>query len=134
MQTKYYLLWKGLESGPYTVAEIQRMLKFGEIGVLHKIRNEHTSEYILLKDFNFSIEEYQKPVSENASFALECIIYTIIGASFLSIWIFLVAFVLMLGLWFMKYKSLVKIGLPLLIIVGPLGAVFFKLIYPMLAQ
>ena len=53
---KYHLLWKGVESGPYSAADIQRMLKFGEIGYFHKIKMEGMSDYVLLKDFNFSTE------------------------------------------------------------------------------
>ena len=127
---KYYLQWKGVQSGPFSIEEVERMLKFGEVGILHKIRMEDDDEFILLKDFDFT----------NASkigvsgLLLEYLMYGVSGLSFLSVWLLIVGIICSAILWKVGYKSLSRRSMIATLIIGTLGLVFFKAIYPVLIQ
>jgi len=47
---KYFLQWKGRESGPFTAEEIKTKLRDNEIGLLHSIR-DHSGTAVTVEEF-----------------------------------------------------------------------------------
>ena len=127
---KYYLQWKGVQSGPFSIEEVERMLKFGEVGILHKIRMEDDDEFVLLKDFDFT----NAPKIGVSGLLLEYLMYGVSGLSFLSVWLLIVGIICSAILWKVGYKSLSRRSMIATLIIGTLGLVFFKAIYPVLIQ
>ena len=134
-QLKYYLLWKGSESGPFSFEEVERKLKFGEIGLLHKIRCEVDEEFSLLKDYDFSSRLVNSRECKWASsVSTEYVLYVFAGLSFLSKWIMLVSVMLSIVIWILNNRSLAKKSFITSLTMGGIGFVFFEIIYPVLIQ
>lgn len=131
---KYKLLWKGVESGPYSASEIQRMLKFGEIGIFHKIKADGMSDYVLLKDFDFSAKTCVASKNKNVSIFMEYVVYAIAGMSFLSLLFLGIGIVGGIAMWLLGYKSIARRCILLSVVIGSFGFIFFEKIYPTLIQ
>ncbi len=131
---KYKLLWKGVESGPYSASDIQRMLKFGEIGVFHKIKADGMPDYVLLKDFDFSAKTYVASKNKNVSIFMEYVAYVIAGMSFLSLLFLGIGVVGGITMWLLGYKPIACRCILLSMVIGSFGFIFFEKIYPTLVQ
>ncbi|MBO5255312.1 MAG: hypothetical protein J6B07_05745 [Opitutales bacterium] len=134
-QLRYYLLWKGVESGPFSSEEIERKLKFGEIGLLYKIKSEIDSEYFLLKDYEFTseLEKYNECKWVRSMFT-EYALYILSGLSFLSKWIVFVSIMASVIVWIFNNRELAKKNILITLFMGCMGFVFFEMIYPVLIQ
>ena len=134
---KYYLLWKGAESGPYDADEISRMAKFGRIGSMHKIREEGSSEYVGARDFRPENGGGLAKCGARAflnSENFEKLLYVLAGLSFVSAWLFAAYAAAALAAAAGGNSRILRVTLPMAIVFCACGMAFFKLFLPMLER
>lgn len=134
---KYYLLWKGTETGPYDAAEISRMAKFGRIGPMHKIREEGSSEYVGARDFR---PESEGGLAKRGACGLlnsekfERLLYVLAGLSFVSAWMFAAYAAAALAAAAGGNSRILRATFPMALAFFACGMAFFKLLLPMLER
>lgn len=131
---KYYLLWKGVETGPYDAAEISRMAKFGRIGPMHKIRKEGSSEYVGARDFRPESEGGLAKCGLLNSEKFEGLLYVLAGLSFVSAWLFAAYAAAALAAAAGGNSRILRATLPMALAFFACGMAFFKLLLPMLER
>lgn len=131
---KYYLLWKGKETGAFSELEIRRMLKCGEIGLVHKIRVDGSEKYTFVKDFDFS--KIQPSDRVRLSFVkspiFEMLIFVFAGLSFVSVGALVPYFILFFVAMYGGNKQILLKSFAIAVVLSLSGMLFFKVIYPVL--
>ena len=49
--SRYFVKWKGVESGPYSAGELRDMYNAGKIGLIHYVREENSANWHLFREF-----------------------------------------------------------------------------------
>ena len=127
-----YYMWKGAESGPYSVAEIRDMLSRGRIGLLHKIGTKD-SAFVTLKDVDLDALEQSDARTANApSDILALASYAVAGIAFLSPWTLAASAAIAAYLWAAGARRPAVLSAALSAAFALLGILFFDIFYPTL--
>ena len=64
--SRYFVKWKGVESGPYSAGELRDMYNAGKIGLIHYVREENSANWHLFREFlsGENIGEAASPVDD----------------------------------------------------------------------
>ena len=96
--SRYFVKWKGVESGPYSAGELRDMYNAGKIGLIHYVREENSANWHLFREFlsGENIGEAASPVDDakKTSLYLQYFAYLLCGGAFLSPYIYLCALAL----------------------------------------
>lgn len=125
----YFLEWKGVESGPFSIAEIRGMLACGKIGLLHKI-GEKNSAFVALKDVDLDALECAAIRTKSAPTDIaEVGSYAVAGLAFLSPWTLAASAVFSVYLWTAGAKKTSVLSAVLSAVFAFLGILFFDILY-----
>lgn len=129
---KFFLSWKGVESGPYSAEEIADMLERGKIGLLHLVRTEST-QWKPLKDTDLQAEaDAPQPASKTE--ILAPIAFAAAGLAFLSPWVLAASGTMSLFLWIAGDRKSAAFSFALAALIAVAGLAFFDIVYPAVAE
>ncbi len=129
---KFFLSWKGAESGPYSAEEIADMLERGKIGLLHLVRTEST-QWRPLKDANLQTD-FDAPQSASKTDILAPIVYAAAGLAFLSPWVLAASCAMSVFLWISGDRKSAAFSFALAALIACAGLAFFGIVYPAVAE
>ncbi len=137
--SRYFVKWKGVESGPYSATQLRDMFNAGKVGLIHYIREENSEQWHLFREFlaGDDISEHkdvQQAQAKKLSVYLQYFAYLLCGGAFLSIYIYLcaLAFCVYLFLACDRKFSLEIFCISTVIAIS--GLLFFQAVVPVLMQ
>lgn len=136
--SRYFVKWKGVESGPYSAGELYDMYNAGKIGLIHYIREENSQDWHLFRDFmaGKDIGETSDPIDppRKVTLYLQYFAYLLCGGAFLSPYIYLCALAFCAYLFFACSRrfSLEILGVSTAIALS--GLFFFHGVVPVLLR
>lgn len=134
---KYFIKWKGDESGPFTAEQMKEMFETGRVGMLHNVRPENDGSWIPFKEFLASgpfenIGKKEERDGDRLAALLPYFTYGLCGASFLSIYIYLALVAFSLYLASVGKRRIAAAALALGTVMVILGYAFFNVVVPVL--
>lgn len=134
---KYFIKWKGDESGPFTPEQMKEMFETGRVGMLHQVRSEGEGAWVPFKEFLASnpfenVGKEKRCERDRLSAMLPYFTYGLCGASFLSIYIYLALVAFSLYLASMGNRRFAAVALALGTVMVALGYAFFNVVVPVL--